>query len=64
MEKQTIRQTYLRIPDELHRTLRITAAEDDVSLNTCMINLLKEALEARHASLPMSEYKISRHLSS
>ncbi len=48
----TIKQTYLRIPEELHKRLRHEAAEDDVSLNQCILTLLQEALEARHASVP------------
>lgn len=47
------RQAYIRMPDELHKELRIAAAVDDVSLNTCVLNLLREALEARRASPPM-----------
>ncbi len=47
-----IRQTYLRMPEELHKQLRHEAAEDDVSLNQCIINLLSEALEARHVFVP------------
>ena len=55
MKKSDVRQTYLRMPDALHRELRIAAAEEDVSLNTCIVNLLTEALEARRASLPTQE---------
>ncbi|MBR2208983.1 MAG: toxin-antitoxin system HicB family antitoxin [Synergistaceae bacterium] len=50
-----IKQTYLRMPEELHKRLRHEAAEDDVSLNQCILNLLSEALEARHASVPSFE---------
>ena len=57
MKNDDIRQTYLRLPEVLHRELRITAAEDDVSLNACIVNLLTEALEARRASLPKQEQK-------
>ncbi len=49
-----LRQTYLRIPEELHKRLRHEAAEDDVSLNQCIITLLAEALEARRVSAPNS----------
>jgi hypothetical protein len=51
-----MRQTYLRIDDELHRRLRHEAAEDDVSLNQCIVNLLQEALEVRHSSPPKSQH--------
>ena len=47
-----IKQTYLRMPEELHKRLRHEAAEDDVSLNQCILNLLSEALEARHVFAP------------
>ena len=40
-----IKQTYLRMPEELHKRLRHEAAEDDVSLNKCILNLLAEALK-------------------
>lgn len=50
------RQTYIRMPEELHKELRIAAAVDDVSLNTCVLNLLREALEARRASPPNTEH--------
>ncbi len=53
MAKQTgIKETYLRVPEELHKRLRHEAAEYDVSLNQCIITLLGEALEARHTSVP------------
>ena len=56
MSKQyVIRQMYLRMPEELHKRLRHEAAEDDVSLNQCILNLLGEALEVRHVSVPMSQ---------
>ena len=48
----TIKQTYLRIPEELHKRLRHEAAEYDTSLNQCIITLLEEALGARRASAP------------
>ena len=51
-----IRQTYIRIPEELHRDLRILAAEEDVSLNTLFVSLLKEAKEVRRASAPTLEH--------
>lgn len=51
-----IRQTYIRIPEELHRDLRILAAEEDVSLNTLFISLLTEAKEVRRASSPTLEH--------
>ena len=54
-----IKQTYLRMPEELHKRLRHEAAEDDVSLNQCILNLLSEALEARHVSAPNPQ-QISR----
>ena len=54
MGKQTgIRETYIRVPDDLHKRLRHEAAEYDVSLNQCILTLLQEALEARHASAPI-----------
>ena len=52
------RQTYIRMPEELHKELRIAAAVDDVSLNTCVLNLLREALEARRASPPRPEHTL------
>ena len=57
MKNNDIRQTYLRMPETLHRELRIAAAEDDVSLNACIVNLLTEALEARRVSPPKQEQK-------
>lgn len=57
MKNNNIRQTYLRMPEALHRELRIVAAEDDVSLNACIVNLLTEALEAHRASFPKQEQK-------
>ena len=50
--------------EELHKVIRIEAAKDDVSLNTCIVNLLMEALEARRVSLPIDEHKIERPQSS
>lgn len=50
-----MKQTYVRIPEELHRLLRHEAAEDDVSLNQCILTLLQEALEARRAASPTPE---------
>lgn len=50
-----IKQMYVRMPEELHRLLRHEAAEDDLSLNQCILNLLSEALEARRASAPMPQ---------
>ena len=47
-----IKQMYVRMPEELHRLLRHEAAEDDLSLNQCILNLLGEALEVRHVSVP------------
>ena len=38
-----IKQMYVRMPEELHRLLRHEAAEDDLSLNQCILNLLSEA---------------------
>ncbi|MBR0075453.1 MAG: toxin-antitoxin system HicB family antitoxin [Synergistaceae bacterium] len=52
MSKYVIKQTYVRMPEELHKQLRHEAAEDDVSLNQCILNLLSEALEVRHACVP------------
>lgn len=59
-----IRQAYVRMTEELHKVIRIEAAKDDVSLNTCIVNLLMEALEARRVSLPIDEHKIERPQSS
>lgn len=50
-----MRPTYLRFPEALHKRLRHEAAEDDMSMNQCIINLLEEALEARHASVPTQQ---------
>ena len=47
-----IRETYLRVPEELHKRLRHEAAEYDTSLNQCIVTLLEEALEARRVSAP------------
>ena len=44
-----MKQTYLRMDDDFHKELRHEAAEDDVSLNTCITTLLQEALAARRA---------------
>lgn len=52
------RQAYIRMPEELHKELRLVAAVDDVSLNTCVLNLLREALEARRASPPRPEHTL------
>lgn len=51
-----MKQTYLRFPDDLHKRVRHEAAEDDISLNQCVIALLEEALEARRASTPNSRH--------
>lgn len=56
-----IRQTYLKMPEELHKQLRHEAAEDDVSPNQCILNLLSEALEARRVSVPT--YQRNQHWS-
>ncbi|MBQ3447641.1 MAG: toxin-antitoxin system HicB family antitoxin [Synergistaceae bacterium] len=53
-----IRQTYVRMPEELHKKLRHEAAEYDVSLNQCIITLLAEALEARRVSAPNAQHKL------
>ena len=53
----TIRQAYVRMPEELHKKLRHEAAEYDVSLNQCIITLLAEALEARHVSAPSVQHR-------
>ena len=47
-----MRQLYLRMEDDFHKELRHEAAEDDVSLNQCILTLLQEALAARRASSP------------
>lgn len=52
-----MRQTYVRMPEELHKQLRHEAAEYDLSLNNCIITLLAEALEARHVSAPNHQRK-------
>lgn len=54
-QDEKIKQTYLRIPEEFHKELRHEAAEDDVSLNLCILTLLQEALGARRSSLPKSQ---------
>lgn len=51
-----MRPTYLRLPESLHKRIRHEAAEDDMSINQCIINLLEEALEARHASVPNQQH--------
>ncbi len=60
MSNFVIKQTYLRMPEELHKMLRHEAAEDDVSLNQCILNLLAEALEARHISAPTPQQNFER----
>lgn len=52
-----MKQTYLRISDDLHKRLRHEAAENDISLNQCIITLLEEALEVRHASTPNPQHR-------
>ena len=52
LERRAIKETYIRVPEELHKRLRHEAAEYDVSLNQCILTLLGEALEARHVSAP------------
>jgi|GEM_PF-5704095 len=47
-----MKQLYLRMKDDFHKELRHEAAEDDVSLNQCILTLLREAMEARRASSP------------
>ena len=61
---KNIRQAYVRMTEELHKVIRIEAAKDDVSLNTCIVTLLMEALEARHVFLPTGEHMIERPQSS
>lgn len=50
-----MKQCYVRMPEELHKKLRHEAAEDDVSLNQCILTLLQEALEARRAYSPIPQ---------
>lgn len=52
-----MKQTYLRIPDELHKRLRHEAAEDDTSVNQCVLTLLEEALAARRVSAPNPQHR-------
>ena len=52
-----MKQTYMRFPDELHKRLRHEAAEDDVSMNQCVINLLEEALATRRVSIPNPQHR-------
>ena len=47
-----MKAVYVRMPDDLHRTIRHVAADDDVSVNKCLLSLIEEALEERRASLP------------
>ena len=61
--KNDIRQAYVRMPEDLHKALRIEAAKDDVSLNACIVTLLTEALEARRVFLPTCERKTEQHQS-
>lgn len=61
--KDDIRQAYVRMPENLHKVLRIEAAKDDVSLNACLVTLLTEALEARHVFLPTDGRKTGQHQS-
>ena len=61
--EEEMRQTYLRLDDELHRQLRYEAAERDLSMNSCIIALLKEALEVRRASFPIEERNLQRRQS-
>lgn len=51
-ERRTVKETYIRVPEDLHKRLRHEAAEYDTSLNQCIITLLGEALAARHTSAP------------
>lgn len=58
-----MRQAYVRLDDELHRQLRHEAAERDLSMNSCIVILLTEALEARRASFPIEERNLQRRQS-
>lgn len=51
MTKNDVRAAYIRLPEGLHLQLRVRAAEEDVSLNKCIIQLLQAALaEPREAA--------------
>jgi predicted HicB family RNase H-like nuclease len=58
--EEKIKQLYLRMPESIHKEIRYEAAEDDLSLNSCALNLLQEALEARHASAPNPQQRLSK----
>lgn len=42
----------LRLPSELHEALKRAASEDDRSLNSQIIHLLRRALDAREPPAP------------
>ena len=55
-----VKQTYLRMDEDLHKQLRHEAAEDDTSLNKCIVTLLREALAARRVVSPTPQRTESR----
>lgn len=49
-------EMYVRLPDALHKNIRHVAADEETSVNKCVIKLLEEALEERRVSVPSRQY--------
>jgi len=51
-----VSEMYVRLPDALHKDIRHVAADEETSVNKCVIRLLEEALEERRVSVPSRQY--------
>lgn len=52
MEEKTEVSYTIRMPSDLHRSLRILAAYRDMSINKQILNLIREEVEQARAQIP------------